>query len=285
MANGPVTKEELAGIGDNLRPLITTDMLTIDHRDLDARVTELEEIAASQPTEVDDDVTQGRLQDVIKDIDKEQKKTEAIRVAVKEQYLVAERTVDGFFKQGLQARLSAIRIKLEKVGTSYLQRKAAAERRRREEEARRLREEEDRKRQEAFEAEARAARLREQSRPTQAAAVESDARAAAAEAEDIGSQRIEAEAHAQAKPAELGRTRSAEGGSLGTLKQEWNFTIEEADGIPSAPLWPYIARAAKEQAIRAYIKAHAPTDEATTSADWQPLRGVKMYRTAKGVYR
>jgi hypothetical protein len=273
------------GIGDNRPALITNDMLAIDHRDLEARVAELEAKADTQPTEVNDDETQGRLQDVIKAIDGAQKTVETTRVSVKEDFLKAERVVDGFFKQGLGARLGAIRVKLEKVATSYLQRKQAAERRRREEEARRLREEEEEQRRIAREAEERAARLRERSRPAQAAAIEQDARDAAAEAAELEAQRIAAEQHAQAKPAELARTRSSEGGSLGTLKSTWDFNIEAMDEIPAGPLWAYIKREAKEQAIRAYIKANAPTDETTTSADWQPLRGVKMFRTAKGVYR
>ena len=272
-------------IGDNRPPLVSLSLLEVDHSALVVRVAELEEKAGEQPDRIDDDVTQGRVQDVIKEIDKEVKNAEATRVAVKEPYLEAERTVDGFFKQGLMARLFTVRKKLDTVATAYLRRKADEERARRLEAERKLREEQEKLRKAQREQEERERKLREQNRQKQADAAAEQARAAQAQREAMEAERMYAQQEAQAKNAELARTRSAESGSLGTLRTTWDFNIEDIDEIPPRALWPYISRDAKEKAIRAYIKANSPKDEAVADREWQPLAGVQMFRKSDGVFR
>jgi hypothetical protein len=87
------------------------------------------------------------------------------------------------------------------------------------------------------------------------------------------------EQSAQAKSADLARTRSTTG-SLGTLKDTWGFSIGEIDAVKGSPLWPYVKREHKEAAIRAYMNANAPKN-LPEGQDWQPLAGVKFFRTSK----
>lgn len=275
----------IVGIGDNRGPLITLSELSGDHQQIEQRIAELEEKAGEQPDRVDDDVTQGRVQDVIKEVDKELKNAEATRVAVKEPYLEAERTVDGFFKQGLMARLLTVRKKLDGIATAYLRRKAEEERARRQEAERKLREAQEMLLKAQREQEERERKLRDQNRQKQADAAADQARLAQQQREAMEAERMAALQAAQVKNAELSRTRSSENGSLGTLRTTWDFNVDDIDEIPPRALWPYITREAKEKAIRAYVKANAPKDEAVSDRDWQPLAGVQMYRKSDGVYR
>lgn len=278
------TNDDRLGIGGNRPPLITPDQLYVDNEDLMNAVSAIEIEATHSPTDVPDDATSGKLQDLIKTIDGIGKRAEMTRVGVKEPYLAASRAVDGYFK-GIEERLKKARFPVYTRVANYLRAKEAKARLEREAEARRLREAEEEKRREAREAEERAARLREQKRPGAAVEKETLANYSRNEADTIGAAAIVAEQQAQVKPAELARTRSDEGGALGTLKEVWQFTIEDFDAIPGSPLWPYIPRAAKEQAIRAYMRQNAPPTQPKDAAPWNPLKGVKFFRTTDAVIR
>jgi hypothetical protein len=79
---------------------------------------------------------------------------------------------------------------------------------------------------------------------------------------------------AQAKPRELATVRS-DSGTKAAPAVEWSFTIPDLDKVKGQKLWAYVTRAAKEAAIRAYIKDHAPKVLAPGD-DWQPIDGVTM---------
>ena len=278
-------------ISDNNPPLICLDQLFLDHASAVERVGELETKAAAQPgfVELGDDQTQGALQDVIKEIDKETKILESRREATKVPFLEAGRIIDGFFKSltdpkgKRQGRLDKARDVLARVATDYLRRKDAAERAKREAEARRLRQIEEDQRAEQRRCEEEAERLRAKHRPGAAVEKETLADVAGHQAEATNAAAIEAEQAANAKPADLARTRSDDGGSLGTLIESWDMNITAFDDLEPERLWPYIGRAEKEKAIRSYMRANAPKEK--TTEPWQPLRGVNFFRTTKGNYR
>lgn len=279
------------GTDHNRPPLITNDQLYLDHQSMIARTVELETLAAAQPTHVadGDDATQYALQDLIKEIDKEAKIVETKREAEKAPFLEGSRIVDGFFKAVAdtkgrqQGRLDKIRAALVRTATDYLRRKEAAARAILEAAAKARREEEERLRAAQQEEEERARKLYERNRPTAAAEKEVVANAIGRQADVAGAASIEAAQAANAKPAELARTRSDVGGALGTLTEFWEMEILEFDAIAAGPLWPYVTRAEKEKAIRAYMKANAPKEP--TSTPWQPIAGVNFYRTSKGQFR
>jgi hypothetical protein len=263
----------------NRPPLITTDELAIDYKD--DPLASLEQRAEGVPAEINDDFTYGQWQDLIADINSEAKRLEALRVNVKEPYLRAGSTVDGFFN-GLKQRASQATSKVLGPCQAYMRRKADEERRSREEQARKLREEQERREAEQRRAEEQAEKLREKRGPVrEAKAQEAESRAALAarEAERLANEASAAEEQARAKSADLGRTRSATG-TLGSLKDSWSFEITDIDMVRGAPLWPYITRAVKEQAIRAWLKANAP-ENLSENEDWQPLKGVRFFRTSK----
>lgn len=272
--------DRVVGAADNRPALVTLDQLALDHRDLSARLEALEHAANNQPDAIDDDDEQGELQDCVKDLDAFGKYIEAMRENVKAPYLTASRVVDGFFKQYLTARITLARERLARIGGDYLRRKEAAERSRREAEARRLRDEEQKRRAEAQEQERKAQALRERDKP--AIVPEIQANTATNVANAIGSAAWEAEQLARARPADLARTRST-AGSLGTLQTFWDFEIDNLETVDKDKLWPYIARAEKEKAVRAFIRSNAPE---TTEHDWQPLApAVRMVRATRPQFR
>jgi len=281
----------LPSIGDNNPPLISNDELYLQHTAVIARVSELEAKAAEQPTfvELGDDRTQGALQDIIKEVDGEIKRLESKREEVKDPFLSAGRLVDGFFKAladpkgKQQGRLDKIRAALAKTATDYLRRKDAAERARLEAEARKRREEEDRLRAEQRKREEEAERLREKHRPTAATEKAIVASTIGHQADAAMAATIEAEQAANAKPAELARTRSDDGGSLGTLNEIWKFEVTSFDDLEPDAIWSFIPRADKEKAIAAYMRINAPKEK--TATPWAPLRGVNFFRTTRGQFR
>jgi len=266
-------------VSDNLPPpLITADALAMDHSHLAQQVADVEKLLAGLPQKIDDDDTNGPWQDKILDISNVAKNIEKTRVAAKAPFLKGGDVVDSYFKT-LQGRVLAVHRSVSAVVEGYLQRKAAAERARREAEARRLREEEERQRQEAARRAEEARKAEEASRPKVAAKHEVKAAEAEMAARTTATTALAMEQSAQAKSADLARTRSTTG-SLGTLKDTWGFSIDEIDAVKGAPLWPYVKREHKEAAIRAYMNANAPKN-LPEGQDWQPLAGVKFFRTSK----
>jgi len=276
-------------LGHNNPPLISVDQLTLGYAPFLARATELEGKAALMPgfVELGDDATQGRIQDIIKEIDKESKGVETTREGAKAPLLEGCRTVDGFFKGiadpkgNRKGRLDIIRAALAATATDFLRRTDAHKRAIAEAEARRLRELEATQRREAAEREAAAAKLRERNRPTAAVAHETTAGALHHSANATAATAIAAEETANQKPADMARTRGEK--SLGTLTEYWDFTITDFNAIEPDAIWGYIPRAEKEKAIAAYMKANAPKEPPSTP--WQPLRGVNFFRTTRGSFR
>jgi flagellar biosynthesis GTPase FlhF len=267
--------------GDNEpQPLVSIGLLEAVHGGLMLRIAELEHEARNQPARVDDDEAQGALQDVIKRIDDCGKLVETTREGTKAPFLQASRVIDGFFNGSLRDRLVTIRRKLATTGKEYLQRKEAVRRAEAEARAAALRAAELAQREAQRKAEEAAAKARSVS---QAAQREQEARVAGHLADAADDAARAAEQASQAKPAEFARTRSTVGGSLGTLRSEWAYEITDYEAIPAGPLWAYISRDAKEKAIRAYIKTHAPKDESTL--EWNTLTGLRIYRTTEAEYR
>jgi hypothetical protein len=277
---------------DNRPPLISANELASDHEDLLNALSALELEAENAPMDVANDETCGKLQDIVRAIDAYGRKSgntrtgriETLRQTIKQPFLAGEKTVDGFFNNLIDERCDkATRPLRDRVG-NYLRAKEAAERRRRDEQARLLREEEERQRQVAREAEEAAAKLRERNRPTAAVQKETLAEFTSRQADQTAAQAIQAEQHAAAKPADLARTRSAGAGSLGTLRTTWDFEILDVAAIPAADLWAMIPRAAKETALRSYMRNNAPPAD-RDQAPWEPLPGVRFYRKTDTVIR
>ena len=280
MSDIPAADRRVAAV-DNRPALVTPAELAIDHNDLEITLDHLERQARAQPDAIADDTAQGELQDVVKQLDDFSKHVEATREGVKAPYLAATRTIDGFFKQHLSSRIISARDRLARIGGDYLRRKEAAERSRREAEARRLRDEELKRRAEAEAAERKAQAQRDRGRSSTDAEITANTADNIANA--IGSAAWQAEQLAKARPAELARTRSG-AGSLGTLQSFWDFDIVDLDAVDKATLWPYIARAEKEKAIRAFIRSNAP--ETSVPDDWQPLApAIRMVRNTKPQFR
>lgn len=264
--------------------IISTELLAINNSGLDLDLKQLEAKAAGVPARIDDDITSGTWQDVIKELDGIAKHAKAIREETKAPYLRAAKIVDGFFfalssetASQTPGRVQRARYAIAQVVSDYLTRKELAERKRREaaeaaaREAARVAEEARRKAELAriqseqdMETQRRQASAAERERKAQAEAAVAEARA------------FEAQQQAAAKPHELARVRS-EAGSLATPKVTWEFEIIDLDDIPGKDLWRHVPRSGKEAAIRAYIKASAP-DTLADDANWQPIRGVKMIR-------
>lgn len=275
MAKPIPASNRVVGAGDNL---ITTDRLAESFAPFEQTLSAYEQEAANIPTSINTDKESGTLQDLYKEIDAHAKAIEGARIDVKEPYLNAGRTIDGFFK-GLTTRAEASKNKIGSVIQSYLRRKADARRREEEEAARKLREEEAEKRRLAEEARLRAEELAAANKPKRADAQQAKAAEAEDAANNAGMEAFERESNAQAKSADFARTRSA-AGSLGTLADTWNFRIDDIDAVKGAKLWPLVARIEKERAIRQYIKLHAPKQLAE-GEEWQPLDGVTMFRASK----
>lgn len=280
---------------DNRPPLISDFDLCLDHEAFFDRIEDAEKLLVGMPARIDDDETNGLWQDHIPAIATLLKDIEAERVAVKAPFLTANSVIDAFFKQTLAARAEKVHASISALVGNYLQRKRDAERARREAEAKRLRDEQARQvaeaarlRAEAAAAEAaERAKIQAEANEAKRAAAEAAAAAHTAEAEQkareaemaaarAGAGAVAAGQSVQAKSADMARTRSA-GGSLGTLVDSWNFQIDDIDAIKGSPLWPYVDRASKEKAIRAYMKVNAPKTLAPDQK-WQPLEGITFFR-------
>jgi hypothetical protein len=238
---------------DNRPPLITIDELSMDHANYVQKAAAFRAKLADLPSVIDDDITCGIWQDIIKDVDTELKSVERTRVDVKAPFLAGERVIDGYFGT-VATDLAGTRGSMAAVVGAHLRRKAAAEAARLAEVARKKREEEERQRAEAAEAARRAQALENQRRMAAASEKRVQASVAQQGAMTAGAEAAAANKAASAKPAEHARTRSA-GGSLGTLAEHWTFEILDQAKLPAADLWAYVPMAAKETAVRAFVKS------------------------------
>jgi hypothetical protein len=274
---------------DNRPPLITIPELSVDHHTLSVLIDEIGKKAIKVPAKITNNETLDPWQDQLSEITKLLKNIEAKREDTKAPYLQAGRMVDGYFTE-LKSRLLKFYSQIATPVESYLKEKRDEERRRLEAEAKRIREEEERQRvitEQKRREEAEATRKAEEAR-REATRLANDARAEAANrqaliaadrAREAAEQAAALERQAQARSADLARTRSSSG-TLSTLTDSWDFEIMDIDEIKGAPLWPYITRDAKEKAIRKYMTANAPKN-LPQGQEWQPMTGVRFFRTSK----
>lgn len=263
--------------------LIDADRLYIAHRPLELRLLDVERRAEQVPT-INSDDESSPWQDLVADMDTLGSDIEGTRIEVKDPFERAVAAVNAVFfgwhaprKGQTPGRLQLARAKVTGAIAEYMMRKETAARIAREAEARRQRDLEAAARDAARKAEEARRKAEEEGRKKAAsnqAAKEAEARAAASAAE---ARAFEAEQQAAAKPAELSRTRSG-GGALASLKVAWDFKVDDYATLKGASLWQHVTPAAKDAAIRAYIKANAP-EHLAEDQEWQPLAGVKMIRT------
>lgn len=255
----------LATIGDNNPPddiTILRERLEEEAAPLISRRDELLASVARAPAEIQDDLTCGKVADLVKLITACHKAADTQRTKRKEPFLESGRAVDGFYKR-ITEPLEQAKRGVEQRLTSYQRRKAEEERRRREEEARLAEQEAERQRQEAAE--------REASLSTDAdldAAITADelARQATVDAE-------KARQAVAAKPAELSRARG-DYGALASLRTEWSGEIVSREDLDLNVLRQHIAIDALEKALRAFIRAGG-----------RELKGAKIYERSISVVR
>jgi ribosomal protein L9 len=236
---------------------------------------------------IETEAQQAAAQDAYKDFGEAVKDWNGRRIAEKEPFLAGSRAVDSFFlpiKERAAEVLGALNGELGK----FLQRKEAAIRAKRDAEARRAREEQDRRN-----AEAEAARRREAEERARVEALEREARtkeAAAARkkleglqekrdfaeavADGAGVHVRAAEARAEASPSSIARTRGDS--SLGTLRREYDFVIEDVAKIPLEELRDFIRIEDIEKAVRAMVRVHG---------DKRTLPGVRIFEDTKANIR
>lgn len=284
-ALAPSDDAERMAVGGNKPPLVTLDDLAAENAAQVRDVTDLLATARELPAEITSDEEDGRVTDVVREIQTEWKRAEANRVDTKAPFLAGERTVDAFFNTALLDKLTKAKTVLESRLTVWKRKKADQERRRREEEARIAREEADRLRAEAErlrqEAESAAQREREEAalaeafdeRPAPIAAPSlAPVKAAEDAALDAAYEARMAEKAVEAKPADLTRNRSESGKAASTLVESWLFEITDINAIPLDTLRVFIPRADIEKAVRRYVAIH--------KAD-KPLAGVRIYPEEK----
>lgn len=228
-------------MGDNQPPL--PEALAADHADLIRRRDELIEAAARTPATIEDEATNKRFADFVKQLQALDKTANVKRVDAKEPFLKAGREVDGFFK-GITDPIAKVKAIMEARMTTYQRKVAKAERKR-------------------LAAEAEAARA-----AAAAAQMEADLAAEAAKTAQDVDDAIEAEQAAakaaleaanarkatEAKPAELSRTRG-DFGAVASLKTWIDFENIDRATIDLEALRYYLPMDGIEKGVRAYIKA------------------------------
>lgn len=251
-------------IGHNAPPIdaaIIADGLKEQFSDLTRRRDELLAAEARIPP-IDDEDTARKIADFVKQITAASKAADTARVAAKEPFLAAGRSVDGFFK-AISDPLTDLKKKVERRLTDYLRAKEAEERDRRLREEREARERAEQARREA---DAAAQAMRDAASLDTAVQAEKAADAAAADA-------VKAEVAATAKPAELSRVRG-EYGAVSSLRTEWVFEGVDRATIDLEALRPYLPVDGIEKALRSYIRAGG-----------RELRGVRIFETTTAVVR
>ena len=220
------------------------DRLAEQHAALLKRRDELLAAIERAPELIEDDDLAGKMGDFSqKQIAGCLKALEGARVAEKEVFLSAGRTVDGFF-QGIAGPLAKGKAIIDARRKVYLDKKAAAERAARMEAERIAREAADKAAREAAE---KAAAMRKDEDLAAAVAAEDAARVARAAAED-------ATRAAAAKPAELSRVRG-DYGSVSSLKQFWDFADIDRAALDLEKLREHLPQDALEKAVRSFVKA------------------------------
>lgn len=259
----------IAGAEDLPAEVLT--YLTDEHSRLPKQVEELLAEARDLPKVIEDDEAMGKAAKLIKAFRDLTKELAAIRSTEKAPYFRSAQTVDNFFF--VLEDKCARRNKTDKPGAAdvlqtrlddYNQRKLRAEQQRRDQEAAASRAEADRLRREEETARQKAesdrlaaerARKPEQIFAKEAVADYSEQVADKAGIEaDLAAEKAQ-EAHIQtiAKPADLVRTRVAEGPTV-TMAREPYALVEDYAALDMVRLWPFISDDAKDKALRAWAK-------------------------------
>ena len=264
-------------VGGNKPPLVTLEELAKENAAVVETITDLLAEARKLPTEVTTDEEDGAVTDVVRALQTEAKRAEALRVDTKAPFLAAVRTVDSYFNGSLIDKVTKAKEILEGRLTIYKRKKANDERERlaqvarlaaaqaqaAQAEAEKVRQEADRERQEAL------AAAEFEDNPTPLApqqmgvvmAAENNALDAALIA------RTAAEA-VHVKPSEVARNRSTSGAAASTLVETWSFEITDLNAIPLDILRAHIPLADIEKAVRRHVAVHKGD---------KPLAGVRIF--------
>jgi hypothetical protein len=229
---------------DNNPPLIDIERLRKDHGHLETELAALEAVETAPVLEDDDDLA--LLTKTIVDLKAFEKKAGETREKEKRPIIDAGNLIQNFFKVGLQDRALARVDVLDKIGRTYLKKKAERERKAREAaaEAAALAAQEAQR-------QAEAARAKTETMPGIPTAVE--AIKASATADALTDFANKAARDATGPMTSFAATRTA-GGSAG-LQTEWTFENLDVNTIDLQALRPFIPQAAIEQALRAFIKS------------------------------
>ncbi len=258
------------GIGDNRPPDDADplrDRLTETHGDLVKRHAFLCSIERDRiPEVIEDDATNKDVNDYISDLTKCTKALEGARVAEKEPFLTAGRSVDGFFHK-LQTSLNDIKTTANAASTIFGRKKRDAERKRRAEEERLAREAAEQARQEAEALDDAMMAAQADQVDTEKAldiAVEAENRAAQAKA-DL----VKAERATEASAAELSRGKSDKGTGFG-LVTWWDYRGLDRSAIDLEALRQHLPEAAIISAVKSFINAGG-----------RELRGVHIFENTR----
>lgn len=223
---------------DNIKPLISDGQLAADYPHLVLAVEEIEKLGAELPPVLEDDEDLAIISWLVPRANADSKRIEKQRVETGRPFLDATSDLNGWFK-ALSARIDAVKVKAEKIGKTYLDKKAADERKRRDAEA------------------AEATRKANEAAVILAAAVKTgdveQVQVAAVTADTLKSAAGRATAAVDVKPADLART--SVGGATSTLVENWTFEIEDINRLDLEALRPFFTTTAFEQALRGYVKA------------------------------
>lgn len=145
---------ERAIIGSNNPPVTLADTLAEKYHENLTDATNVLDAARSAPERIEDgdDVTAGRVADIIKKARAVEKSLDRAFEEEKAPHQLVVTQISGFFKTNME-RLEQVRKRLTVTAKDYTDRKTAAEKKRLEEEAQRKREEAERKLREARDAE------------------------------------------------------------------------------------------------------------------------------------
>lgn len=239
--------ESYGQIGHNLPPTDAAPiirLLTQMYAGTEESNRSLLQQARNLPTTVGNDADLEAYAVVIRKLRDQDAQIEAYRKVEKEPHLRSGEAVDGFFKSMRDRLGKALQI-LHLRADDYQQIKLEAERRAREAEALKAAEE---------------------------------ARNARGSVEEKLKQQRQAMAaiQAKAKPADMARTRFADGGGMATMTRVPSIEITDFDALPLDILRPHIPRSALHAAVAAWAK--------TTNYS-QSLPGARIEMIAKTVIR
>lgn len=247
-----------------------TEQLNENYGELLRNVDALLEEARQAPKEINSDEEMTPVVGLVKRLRDAAKRCEAHHDAEKAPHLRAGEAVDGFFfkvweklaRRNKAAKPGAADVLTARVH-DYQERKLAAEKAKRERERieaerreRAAREEAERLQREAEEKRLAAERARKaekiEEKTTAAQIAEGKADLAGVNAMIAGDAARQAEVAAKAKPADLVRTRTAEG--MATMPQEAYAEVDDYDKLDKAKLWPFINRGEIDKALRAWAR-------------------------------